>query len=330
MIDVFIIGKGPAGISASLYTVRAGLSTTVTGKDMGSLGKTEKIENYYGFSTPVSGKELFENGIAGAERLGVKVINEEVFDITYDDNFTITTDENIYNARSVILAAGASRKTPLIKGIAEYEGKGVSYCAVCDAFFYRNMNVAVIGNGKYALSEAAHLLPTSASVYILTDGKDILNDIDIKSFCRDNGIEYDNKIKNSYPFKVNTVDNLTEDSYAITKGGAEFLILTEKISEITGDNGIVDSVMFENGGRLKIDGVFIAEGIASGADLGRKLGITDQDGKLAINPDMSTFVPGFFAAGDCTGGMLQISKAVYEGALAGTSAVKFIRGYDRL
>jgi thioredoxin reductase (NADPH) len=89
MTDVFIIGKGPAGISASLYTARAGLSTTVTGNSAGALGKAEKIENYYGLAEPVSGMELFENGIKGAQRLGVTVLDEEVFNVSYDGNFRI-------------------------------------------------------------------------------------------------------------------------------------------------------------------------------------------------------------------------------------------------
>ena len=102
MTDAFIIGKGPAGISASLYVVRSGFSVIATGKDMGALGKTHKIENYYGFSEPISGEELFNNGIAGAERLGVKILDEEVLNISYNDTFTITTDKNTYNAARVI------------------------------------------------------------------------------------------------------------------------------------------------------------------------------------------------------------------------------------
>lgn len=322
MIDVFIIGKGPAGISASLYAVRGGFSVTATGKDAGALGKTEKIENYYGFAEPISGAELFNNGINGAERLGVDILDEEVFDISYDGTFKITTDKNTYEAKSVILASGAVRKTPPVKGLKEYEGRGVSYCAVCDAFFYRNSNVAVIGNGRYALNEAAHLLPTSGLVALLTNGRELASDTDIKDFCIKNKINLENKDN-----IINTVNDINEDSFAETENGCKFIVIKEKIDEIRGsENGTVDSVRFSGGKDFSAEGVFIAEGAASGADLGRKLGAADADGKLMLNDDMSTFVPGFFAAGDCTGGTLQIAKAVYEGMLAGTAAVKFLRG----
>ncbi len=321
MIDVFIIGKGPAGISASLYAVRGGFSVAATGKDTGALGKTEKIENYYGFEDPISGAELFNNGIAGAKRLGVNILDEEVFDISYDESFKITTEKNTYEAKSVILASGTVRKTPSVNGFKEYEGKGVSYCAVCDAFFYRNSNVSVVGNDRYALNEAAHLLPTSGMVALLTNGRELASDVDIKDFCIKNKINAENK-----DIIINTVDEINENSFAETENGCKFIVIKEKVDEICGsENGVVDSVRFSGGKKLDTEGIFIAEGTASGADLGRKLGIVDANGKLMLNEDMSTFVPGFFAAGDCTGGTLQIAKAVYEGMLAGTSAVKFLR-----
>ena len=135
MTDVFIIGKGPAGISASLYTARAGFSTIVTGFSAGSLGKAEKIENYYGLAEPVTGLQLYENGILGAQRLGVTVLDEEVLSVSYEGNFKIETENGQYESEVLIVAAGAQRKAPPLKGLKEFEGAGVSYCAVCDAFF---------------------------------------------------------------------------------------------------------------------------------------------------------------------------------------------------
>ena len=173
MTDVFIIGKGPAGISAALYTARAGLSTVVTGMSSGSLGKAEKIENYYGFAEPVSGQELFESGIRGAERLGVTVLDEEVFSVSWDGNFQIVTDRGQHEADALIIAAGSVRKAPDIPGLEKFEGAGVSYCAVCDAFFHRGNDVVVIGNGAYAVSEAEHLAGVVKSVTILTNGREM-------------------------------------------------------------------------------------------------------------------------------------------------------------
>ncbi len=295
MTDVFIIGKGPAGISAALYTIRAGFTTTVTGKDMGALGKAERIDNYYGFAEGITAGELFENGIKGAERLGVTVLSEEVFDIVWEnDIFRITTDRGNHEAKTVILASGAGRKAPPLKGLKDREGRGVSYCAVCDGFFFRQKEVCVIGNGRYAVSEALHLTPTSSKVTLLTNGRE--PEADAKEL-------YEEALKN---------------------GTENLFIETGKIAEITGEP-MVSGVLMEDGREIGASGVFVAEGTASATDLARKLGAADPEGKLMLNEDMSTFVPGFFAAGDCTGGLLQVAKAVADGAIAGTAAGKFLR-----
>ena len=146
--DAIIIGKGPAGISAGIYLKRANCHVLIIGKDGGALEKTKEIDNYYGFVNTICGKDLLQQGILQAERLGILVETDEVLSIKKEDNFTIETRNNIYHAKTVILATGTNRNTPKIKGIRELEGKGVSYCAICDAFFYRNKNVAVLGNRR--------------------------------------------------------------------------------------------------------------------------------------------------------------------------------------
>ena len=135
--DVIIIGSGPAGISASLYTKRANLSTLIISKDAGILKKVKKIENYYGFSEPIEGEKLQEAGEEQAKRLGVEIVKEEVLAINFEENFVVETVNRTYEASNVILATGMTRNTLKAKGIKELEGKGVSYCATCDAFFYR-------------------------------------------------------------------------------------------------------------------------------------------------------------------------------------------------
>ena len=327
MTDIFIIGNGPAGISAAIYAVRAGLSVKATGKDAGALGKTDKIENYYGFPEPVAGKELHDRGIDQAKRLGAEILEHEVFDIEYFyasssadptsdeyvNHFRITTSGGVFTSKALILAAGTSRRAPAISGLKDHEGRGVSCCAVCDAFFYRDQPVAVIGNGDYALSEALHLAPTSSEVVILTDGKDFVSEK--LSLTAD-------EIESARGADTGAI-KLPEDITAAVAGGA-LRFDSRRISEIKGEP-VVSSVVFSDGNELETAGVFIALGTASASDLARKLGVTDGEGKIAINEDLSTFVPGFFAAGDCTGGMLQVAKAVYDGARAGMSAVKFIR-----
>ena len=136
--------KGLPGISASLYTTRANLKTLVIGQDNSDLVKADKIENYYGFEKEITGKELLEKGIAQTKRLGSDIVSEEVVGILYDEHFIVKTTENEYGSKTIILGTGAKRKSSKIKGIEEYEGKGISYCAICDGFFYKNKDVAVV------------------------------------------------------------------------------------------------------------------------------------------------------------------------------------------
>lgn len=283
MANVVIIGSGPAGISSALYTVRSGLETTVISKGGGSLHKAEIIENYYGFAEPVTGEQLENAGIEGAKRLGVKFVAEEVVGLSFGDKLEAVTSGNSYEADSIILATGSRRSQPKIPGIKEYEGKGISYCATCDAFFYRNKNVAVLGNGEYALHEAMILQAVAQSVTILTNGSNPTV---------------------SVPETIRIND--------------------KKISSIIGGEK-VSGINFSDGSSISADGIFIAFGVAGSTDLARKIGALTYGNKIVVDENMATNIPGLFAAGDCTGGLLQIAKAVYDGAKAGTEAVKYVR-----
>lgn len=149
MYDVTIIGAGPAGISAGLYAKRANLNVLILYHGETALDKAEKIDNYYGFPGGISGKELYDNGIKQAEELGIEVKEAEVIQIeNLGKTFNVKTTDGNFEAKSIILAAGNKKVKPNIKGIKEFEGKGISYCAICDAFFYRKKNVAIIGNRK--------------------------------------------------------------------------------------------------------------------------------------------------------------------------------------
>jgi len=283
MKNIVIIGTGPAGISSALYTVRAGIDTTVIGKGIGALEKAEKIENYYGFPEPVTGRELIENGIAQAKRMGVKIITDEVVGLGYDEKLRVKATLGEHSADCIILTTGTSRKTPAIQGILEYEGRGVSYCAVCDAFFYRKKDVAVLGCCEYALKEAMELLPVVNSVTLITNGTE-----------------------------------------PIPKIPPEIKIIPKKIKEFAG-NQVLEKVIFEDSTEIPVAGVFVAVGVAGSVDLAKKIGIITDGNIIVVDDRMATNVPGVYAAGDCTGGMLQIAKAVYQGAVAGTEAVKYIR-----
>ena len=173
MYDVIIIGAGPAGISASLYAKRSNLNVLVLYHGESNLEKASEIDNYYGFVNGISGIDLYKNGIEQAKSLGVDVLEKEVVKIVNEDKlFKVETFDGEYESKTVIFATGNKKVKPNIDGISEFEGKGVSYCAICDAFFYRNKNVAVIGNGKFAVSEANELSHVANKVTILTSGLD--------------------------------------------------------------------------------------------------------------------------------------------------------------
>lgn len=295
MKDVIIIGAGPAGISAALYTARSNLNPIVINNGIGALAKAEKIENYYGLEGPISGEELYERGLVQAKTLGVRIIEAQVLGIKGFDTFTVQATAGDFDAVSVILATGSRRAAPSIPGIREFEGKGVSYCAVCDAFFYRNREVAVLGNSDFALHEAEELRNVTPAVTIYTDGKE-------PEFSRE------------HPIAVNTM----------------------KIQAIEGDD-LVSGLRMESDVHAQgigdaeasfypADGIFVALGTAGSTEIARQMGaeLTDK-GNIKVNSEMETTIPGLFAAGDCTGGLLQVSKAVYEGSMAGISAGKYVR-----
>ena len=283
MPGIIIIGSGPAGVSAALYAVRAGADTTVLTKGPGALDRAEKIENYYGFAEPVSGAELERRSIENAKRLGVKFVTAEVVGLTYTDKLTVETLDGDYPADAVILAMGASRAAPRIPGFAGLEGHGVSYCAACDAFFYRGKDVAVLGSGEYALHEVQALLPVVKSVTLLTDGAPLTA---------------------VFPPEVK--------------------VLPQKVEAILGET-VVTGVQLSGGETLAVSGVFAALGVAGSTALARKLGAEVDGSRIVVDEKMQTTVPGLYAAGDCTGGLLQVAKAVYEGAQAATEAVKALR-----
>ena len=172
--DVIIIGAGPAGVSAGLYTKRANKKTLIIYNNESSLEKATKIENYYGFENGISGEELYKRGIEQDKNLGINVKKEEVIKIDkIKDIFEVKTVNENYTAKNVVLATGNKKNKPDIKNIEKFDGKGVSYCAICDGFFYRGKDVVVIGNGNYAIAETNDLINIVNHVTILTNGKKI-------------------------------------------------------------------------------------------------------------------------------------------------------------
>lgn len=285
MYDCIIIGKGPAGISAAIYISRSNLRTLVIGKEDTALNKAKSIENYYGFEDSISGEQLFKNGINQVKKQNVEIKNDEVIDIEYGNGtYIVKTVNNEYETRTIVLATGKSRKTSNIEGEKTFEGKGISYCAICDGFFFKGKNVAVIGDGEYALHEAGVLKNVANEVTIFTNGGKLPENRSL------------------------SIQNVIEGRIGSIKGKTK-----------------VEEIILEDKRSIPVDGIFIAQGIASSADFAKKLGIFVRNNDIVVNENMETNVPGIYAAGDCTGGLLQICKAVYEGAKCGLSIAKKIK-----
>lgn len=253
MYDTIVIGAGPAGITAGIYAKRGNLDILIIHNCESSLQKATKIENYYGFIDGITGDKLYYNGIRQAEKLGIDVKNEEVLKIELcADGFKVVTNIKTHLAKSIILATGTKKNVPKIKGIKEFEGKGISYCAICDGFFYRDKTVAVIGNGSYAVSEANDLINIVSKLIILTNGAEKpqirgdnveINSKPIKEFVGNNKIE-----------KVEFDDgtDLQIDGAFIAQGSADSSDFARKLGIILNDNKIkVDENMETN-----IKGIF--------------------------------------------------------------------------
>lgn len=280
MKQLVIIGQGPAGISAALYAVRGGADVTVIANGAGALARAGLIQNYYGFEDGISGRELIEAGVRQAEKLGVRIVRGELFGIEYgEEGFAVKTSAGTLDAGAAVIACGTQRNTPPIAGIDAFDGRGVSYCAVCDAFFFRGKKVGVVGSGAYAASE------------------------------------------------YEVLKGVIQDVTALTNGEAPQFSLpcdTRKIARLEGGDAL-ERVVFEDGSAEAFDGLFIACGTAGAFELSRKLGLETANGKIVTDERRATNVPGIFAAGDCTAGMQQIAKAVCDGMIAGTEALKYLK-----
>jgi thioredoxin reductase (NADPH) len=288
MSNIVIIGNGPAGLSAAIYAARAGMNTIVVGSGKSSLLKADKIENFFGHPEPITGSQLLKNGEDQCRSLGVVIVEDEAVGISFGETLMVrTASGQSFPAEAIVLATGMTRNVPKIEGFEKFEGSGISFCAVCDGFFFRGKDVAVLGSGVYAANEAMELLPIAKSVTIMTNGEPLNPPLP-------NGV----------------------------------LLNTDKIKAFRGESAL-ESVEFEDGSSLVVAGVFIAMGTAGSADFAKKLGAETEGNKIVVDEKMATNVPGIFAAGDGTGGWYQVAKAVYQGAVAGSEAAKFLREINK-
>jgi thioredoxin reductase (NADPH) len=294
MADVAIIGGGPAGLAAAVYTARADQETLVFDKGDGTTRDVDWMENVYGFPEGASGPELVESGQEHATKFGADIVEEEVVRVAEDGNeYVVETEVDEYEVRGIVLATGASYESPAIKDVDDYEGGGVSYCVECDAFFYQDSSVAVVGAGNYAAKEAMMLLDYTDDVRILTNGKPVEIDDALLEQLAEEGIE----------------------------------IVREPADRIVGDD-VVEGVELKSGDVIEVEGVFVALGAAGGADIADMLGIPRDGDYLDVDEDQYTGVDRVYAAGDITGGQRQVNVSVGEGTTAAINLLEDFRGGD--
>lgn len=299
MYDVIILGGGPAGYAAGIYTGRANLKTLVIEKlsPGGQMGTTDVVDNYPGFPDGVNGYDLAMKMKAQAERFGVSTELADVTAISLQgDVKTIDTSMGRQEAKALILATGATPRKLAVPGEAAFTGKGVSYCATCDGSFYRGKTVAVVGGGDTAAADALYLAKLAKKVYVI-HRRDKL------------------RASKAYLMPLKEHNNI------------EFIWNTT-VSEIAGQDNVTDLTLRHNNGVLEplpIDGVFIAVGNEPNSALFRGQLSLNDGGYVAAGENTKTNADGVFAIGDVRSKPLrQISTAVGDGATAAYMAEAYL------
>lgn len=288
MVDVIIIGRGPAGMSAALYTIRSNLKTLIIGRNDSKLRKADKIDNYFGFADTISGDRLLDEGELQVKRLGAEVIEDEVISIEKEEFFNVTTSKTKFSCKALLLATGQPQKVIRIENLVKFEGMGVSYCSTCDGFFYNGRKVGVLGNKDYAVHEALELMTYTKDITIFTNGKPL-------------------EISSKYDVQAE-----------------QFNVDTRQISKLDGSE-FLEKIHFADGTSEELEGLFVAYESASSVDFARKLGIMVEGNTVVTDTKQMTNLNGVFAAGDCTSSFKQISVAVGQGALAGKAIAEYVK-----
>ncbi|MBI2463565.1 NAD(P)/FAD-dependent oxidoreductase [Candidatus Peregrinibacteria bacterium] len=301
--DVIIIGVGPAGLSAAIYTGRARMSTLVFGiVENSHLYKAHTISNYFGFEKDISGPFIMEQGIKQAERFDTRIIPREITSIIInaDGTFTITDcEKEVYAAKNLILCTGTSYAISGIKNEEKLIGKGISHCVTCDGFFFRDKKIAVIGHGNYAAEEAMSLLTYSKDVTILSHGKEFFFSDSMRNHLSDS------------PVILKKTPKIKEFWSDPTKVGSE------KFEKILYEDGTVDE---------GYAGVFMAIGTAGAISFAQKLGLILNGNYIVVNDKGETNIPNIYAAGNCTGADPQAAISVGQGCAAAMAIIKKNRG----
>ena len=294
--DIIIVGAGPGGLTAGIYAGRQGTKNLIIDRDLaGGLGReVPEMENYPGFDN-ISGLELIEKMKAQATKNCELHEMEEVTKIVKSDDeyrFTVKTSKDEYQSKTIILATGSSHRHLEAKGEEEFKGKGVSYCATCDGFFFQGRDIIMVGGGNSALQEALYLNNLGANVTLVHRRDEFRAQKELQ-----------NQIKEA---RINTILNAT-------------------VEEIKGEM-LVESVILKDTqtgelSELPINGVFISIGYIPHTELAEQLGVNlDESGHIIIDKDQKTNIDYVYAIGDVCVGLKQWVVACGEGAVAATSA----------
>jgi len=288
MYDLAIIGAGPAAMSAAVYAARYKMKVAMVGKLPGGyVNEAHAVENWLGDKS-VAGPELVARFFEHVKSMEIDIITTDVRGITKKDKtFVIIKEGGEIEAERIILAIGTERNKLGIKGENEFLGKGVSYCTTCDAFFFRDRTVAIVGGSDSACTGALVLADIAKKVYLVYRQGELRAE---PTWVAD--VKKNEKIE---------------------------LVLNANPTEVIGENTVTGLVL-DTGNTLKVDGVFVEIGTTPGKAITASLGVkTDEKGYIVVNDDQSTNVPGVWAAGDITNKnnkLKQIIVAASEGSVA--------------
>jgi len=297
--DVIIVGGGPAGMTAAIYAAKREMKTLLIEKGPlgGYMRLTNHIENYPGF-TSISGNDLSEHMEEQVKANNVEIVNAEVTKLELEGNTKkVYSYDVIYECKSVIIAVGGGHKKLEVKGEKEFTGRGVSYCATCDAPFYKGKIVAIIGGGNSAISDALYISEVAKKAHLIHRREALRAEEDRQKKLKEKGVE---------------------------------VLLNTGVEEIIGDK-VVNAMKLKNLEtgeirKIQVDGVFISIGTIPHSEIAKDAGVKlDEKNFIKVNSDQETNIEGVFAAGDVTGGVLQIATAVGRGCIAALAAYKHVK-----